>query len=198
MLKKFVTRLKKDSANAVLVTVIIFMPLLMIAVGFAADMSKSSYVKNSYVTMSQKSADTAVSAINGRGSLDNAAVQKFVSEFKAQSGGSDFHTNETLSYSSSDTCSTKVINNVERDLPYIEVKLETARGEGSISTEAYGIERGAAVPTKNLNPNVKFKVISADVYTASPNFMLGMFGTPCQYLKSSVSAISFGSNEDLK
>lgn len=197
MLKKILKKLKKDSADAVLVTVIMSMPAIMVAVGFAADMSKSSYVKASYVEMTQKSAETAVASINARGSLDNSSVRAFVNEFKTLSAGSASHTNETLAPSGG-PCTKNVIDGVERDLPYMEVRLGTARGAGDVgSTAVWKIEDGTSVIDKPLGSS-KYKVITADVYTGSPNFILGMFGTPCQYLKSSVSAISFGSNEDLK
>lgn len=197
-LKGILKKLKKDSGNAVLVTVVMAMPALMVAVGFAADMSKSAFVASSYASMSQRSVETAVSSINARGSLDNDSVRKFVSEFKIQSKSSTYHTDETLRNSEGGVCSTREIDGVKRDLPYMEVRLGTARGTGNVGqTYKWTIEDGDSVIDKTLGSS-KYKVISADVYTGSPNFILGMFGTPCQYLKSSVSAISFGNNEDLK
>lgn len=200
MLKKFLAKLKKDSADAVLITVILSMPAIMIGVGFAADMSKSAYVSSSYSSMAQRSAETAISTINARGSLDNNSVRKFVSEFRAQSAGSTFHTDETLSAESSAPCSTRKINGIDRKLPYMEIRLDTNRGAGesSASTYRYTVEADESVVNKALSSTVKYKVISASVYTGSPNFILGMFGVPCQYLESPVSAIAFGSNEDLK
>lgn len=199
MLKELRAKLKKDSANAVLVTVVMAMPLIMIAVGFAADMSKSAYVSSSYSSMAQRSAETAVKSINSRGSLDNNSVRKFVSEFEAQDGDSTFHTNETLQASKLSTCSTRVIDGVNRKLPYYEITLGTARGVGAVgATSVWKIGSGATIPNKVLDPAAKYKVISATVYTGSPNFILGMFGTPCQFLKSPVSAISFGDQADLK
>lgn len=198
MLKKLRAKLKKDSANAVLVTVIMSMPLLMIVTGFAADMSKSAYVSSSYSSMAQRSAETAVKAIDARGSLDNNSVRKFIDEFKVQNDPSKYHTNETLNASKSGTCSTRKINGVERELPYYEITLGTARGQGQVgSTLVWQISADEAVKDKYLRPDVKYKVINATVYTGSPNFILGMFGTPCQYLKSPVSAISFGDQADL-
>lgn len=199
MLKKFLAKLKKDSADAVLVTVIISMPAIMIGVGFAADMSKSAYVSSSYSSMAQRSAETAISTINARGSLDNSSVRKFVSEFRAQAGGSTYHTDETLSASSSAPCSTRKINGVDRKLPYMEIRLGTERGAGDVgTTNRYTIEADENVVDKVLSPSVKYKVITGNVYTGSPNFILGMFGVPCQYLESPVSAIAFGNNGDLK
>lgn len=195
MMRKLIARLKKDAGDAVLTTVVIAMPAIMIAVGFAADTSKSAYVSSSYTSMAQRSAQTAVSAINSRGSLDNNSVRKFISEFRTQSGGSAFHTNETLQAETSTVCSTREINGVTKKLPYVEVTLKTARGS-STGTTKWTIENGQSVVDQPLG-SAKYKVISADVYTGSPNFILGMFGTPCQFLKTSVNAISFGSNEDL-
>jgi hypothetical protein len=198
MLKKFFTKLRNDRADSVLVTVILTMPALMLGAGFAADMSKSAYVSTSYSSMAQRSVETAVTSINAKGSLDNNSVRKFVSEFQNQSNGSTSHTNETLT-SGPTGCSTRVINGVTRQLPYMEITLGTARGNSSIGdTTAWKIPDGTSVTNQVLDPKVKYKVISADVYTGSPNFILGMFGVPCQYLKSSVSAISFGDNTDLK
>lgn len=199
MLKKFLAKLKKDSADAVLVTVIISMPAIMIGVGFAADMSKSAYVSSSYASMAQRSAETAISTINANGSLGNVSVQKFVSEFRAQSGGSTFHTDETLGAESSSTCNTRNIDGIDRKLPYMEVRLGTDRGAGDVgATTKWTIAADENVVAKGLNPATKYRVLSADVYTGSPNFILGMFGVPCQYLKSPVSAIAFGDNSDLK
>jgi hypothetical protein len=199
MLKKFLTKFKTDSADAVLVTVILAMPGIMIAAGFAADMSKSAYVSSTYSSMAQRSSETAVSTINARGSLDNDSVRKFVSEFRTQAKVSKYHTDETLQAETSSVCSTRNIRGVERKLPYIEVRLGTARGANDEGTTTiWNVPADKEVVDKVLNPKIKYKVISADVYTGSPNFILGMFGQPCQYLKSPVSAISFGDNADLK
>lgn len=198
-MKKFLKKLKKDSADAVLVTIIIAMPAIMVAAGFAADMAKSAYVSSSYSSMAQRAAETAISQINASGSLDNNSVKKFVSEFRAQDSGSASHTNETLQANTSTVCNTRVINGVKRQLPYIEAHLGTARGTSNVQSDVvWQIENGKAVTNQALNPSIKYRVISADVYTGSPNFILGMFGVPCQYLKSPVSAIAFGDNVDLK
>lgn len=77
------------------------------------------------------------------------------------------------------------------------IRLETERGsDGSGSSEAWILEGPNSVPeAKDLSGS--YRVISADVYDVSTNSW-GVFGLPeCQTHKSSVSAVAFGSNEDL-
>lgn len=193
----------KDKADAILVTAIISMPLIMIAFGFAADTAKNVYVSNTYATKAQAAIETAVKSIDSRGSLNNDSVRKFISEFDTQAKGSEVQTNESKSFETK-SCSTAKINNVERKLPYYEIELGTARAKDTEGTSnLWKVQAGSQVVDQQLyrtdskGKRVKYKVIRADVYNGSQNIILGMFGQPCQLVKSSVSAISFGDNTDL-
>jgi hypothetical protein len=188
---------KLDKADAMLVTGILSVPFLMLIFGVAIDITKNTHLDDTYHSMAQTSIEAGVKEIDSRGSLNKAAVTKFVNEYKVQSKPSESHTSETNVYESK-LCSTAEINGVKRTLPYYEVTLQTARGNADSSkTSKWIIEGDKAVPNITINSALKYRVISADVYTSSENIMLGKFGIPCQVYKSSVSAIAFGSNSDL-
>lgn len=198
MFKKLLTKLRSEKGDAVLVTAILSTPLFMIAFGLAADTAKNIYVSSSYSSAAQAAVETAVKDINARGSLTNDSVRSLVKEFKVQNADSIYHTKEANAFES-ELCSTAEINGVNRKLPYYEVTLGTARtGSSAGHTSVWKVDGSGKVTDKILSKNTKYRVISADVYTSSQNIILGTFGQPCQLIKSSVSAIAFGDNVDLK
>lgn len=197
MLKKLLKRLKGDIADSVMIPFIIAMPLLLIVFGLGFDTAKNIWIKSTYASSAQAAVDAGVKTLNSKGSLTNKSVEKVVAEFKSQNSASTSHTREGAVYESK-TCSTAVIDGKTKTLPYYEISLGSARGNGVDSTSpVWKIEGTAAVPKKTLPTGSKYRVMTADIYTASNNSWLSMAGKPCQVYKSSVSAIAFGSNADL-
>lgn len=205
----------KDKADSVLTTFVLAVPLIALLSGLTIDVSKNIYLKNLYAQQAQSSAEAAVKSIDARGSLGNKAIAKFQEEFELQAAsnankktGKNVATSENESYEAGACKDEKVEITLDDgkkkkvNVPYYKLTLSTERGEkgekgvksktieiinGNIVDKSFGVQ----------GSKDKYKVINADVYTASNNIMLGMFGMPCQVYKSSVSAIAFGSNEDL-
>lgn len=202
MWKKFLKKIRSDSADSILITSIICAPLMGMFFCIATDSAKNVYTGNYYNTIAQASVETAVKTIDAKGNLVPAyTIPAFIKEFDNQIEGTaqkNTHTAEANSYTG--RCTTAEIHGVERKLPYYEVSLSTDRGvKNKASSKTWKIEAGSkpsyAVPAGSPNA---FRVVSADVYTSSSNIALGMFGRPCQLFKTSVSAIAFGDNVDLK
>ena len=197
MMNRLKARLRSDRGDSVLVVFLLAIPLFVLTMGFVVDTAKSVNADRAYASMAQTAVETGVKSVNSTGSLGNQAVSAFVREYRTQYGlKPDGSTAETQVYNS-EACSTAVVNGVKRKMPYIVVTLGTERGAKKQVTSTWIIEGNGAIPQHSLNGNV-YRVISADVYTTSTNFF-GVFGLPaCQTHKSSVSAVAFGSNSDLK
>lgn len=186
---------RSDKADSVLVIFLVCVPLLVLVMGFVVDLNKNVNTKIAYNSMAQQSAETAVKQIGPNGRLNQNASKAFVDEYKIQASASDYHTNETQR---SETCSTMDVNGVERKMPYMVITLQEGRGSDANVAKS-GI--WAYEDYKNVsNPgNVKgnYRAITATVYDSSTN-AFGTFGLPdCQLHSSEVSAVSFGSNEDV-
>lgn len=196
----FLQKIHSDRADSVLIIFLVSVPLLVLVMGFVVDLNKNVNTKIAYNSMAQVSAEAGVKAITPSGSLDNRSIIAFAEEYKSQSNSSEYHTNETNAYKS-DTCSTMEVEGVERKMPYMVVKLQEGRGTDDRQSTSWIIEGEytgdvTQIPVKNLGNN-KYRAISATVYDSSAN-SFGTFGLPdCQLHRSEVSAIAFGSNEDL-
>lgn len=191
-----VNRNNNDDADSTLIIFILMVPLLIVIMGFVTDLNKNVNARIAFATAAQESAQTSVRTVDVSGSLNNQTVEAFVDQYRYQVNPSEYHTNEIGAYQSNN-CSTVTVNGVEHEAPYMVIRLETERGsDGSGSSEAWILEGPNSVPeAKDLSGS--YRVISADVYDVSTNSW-GVFGLPeCQTHKSSVSAVAFGSNEDL-
>lgn len=186
-LKKFY----KDKADSVMVLFIIAVPMLILVMGMAININNAIYSKNELDAIAQTSAQTSIKAINSRGVLGNAAVQKFVNEHRIQYAETPLH--------KSNQCETMEVNGEKRTLPYYEIWLETGRGQTG-SSEPSSVWRVQGTDAVQYDPYLEsepYRVLSANVYTASSN-PFGIFGlSPCQLHTSRVSAIAFGSRSDI-
>lgn len=177
----------------------------MLVMAFGININQAVNISNEAKSKAQASVETAVKSLNSQGSLGNASVQSFVNEYHiqdhAKSGQAKNATSGTSdsSATASKQCSTMEIDGVKHQMPYMIVKLGTERGKNKVASNQIWTIEGTTntVPTKSLN-NVKYKVISATVYSANTN-TFSFPGVPaCQLHKSEVSAIAFGSNSDTK
>lgn len=185
-LKKFY----KDTADSVMVLFIIAVPMLILVMGIAININNAIYSKNELDAIAQTSTQTSIKAINSRGILGNSAVHKFVNEHRIQYAEIPLH--------KSNQCKKMEVNGVDRTLPYYEIWLETGRGQtgSSHSSGVWTVEGTGAIPYVSLGSE-PYRVLSANVYTASSN-PFGIFGlSPCQLHTSRVSAIAFGSRTDI-
>jgi hypothetical protein len=190
----------KDRGSATLVTGIISLLFICLCAGFAIDIAKNSYLKSSFTSRAQQSTEVAVQKINPQGSIGENGPQALVSSYTGETGVRD----ETDVWKT-DGCSTREISTWNGDkkaveMPYIVIRLGAERAVGTQSSVTYVSEGGRppSIVSGTYDPFAKYTVIAAEVNDSSRNLMLGMFGMSCQDYNAKVSAIAFGSNEDLE
>lgn len=196
-------KLRKNSKSDKADTLVIFfltLPFLMILIGISVNSSSSINSATEFKSIAQNAVEVAVKEVNAQGSLGSSAVEAFRTEYRIQSGDSaipNLATTDTRVQRAS-VCETAVIDGVERQLPYIQVRLETARGAGALQSSSWILEGRSNPPIDNRNlGSVKYPVISATAYTSSAN-VWNFPGIPeCQLHKAEVSAITFGNNSDI-
>lgn len=194
---KIMQRSKSDAADSALVIFVVLVPLLIIIMGFVSDLNKNVNARAAFTTAAQESAQSSIRTVDGSGNLNQSTVNAFVTEYRYQVNPAAEHTNEISAYKSA-SCDTVNVNGVQRKAPYIVVHFEGERSGSSVATSGTWVIEGATgtIPT-NVSITGASKVIEAEVYDSSVNNW-GVFGLPqCQTHHSTVSAISFGSNEDL-
>lgn len=205
IVENFKSNLCSDKADSALIIFLLSVPLLLIVMGFVSDLNKNVNARIAFSTAAQESAQSAIKTVDASGNLNNRSAQAFLQQYKYQvnpsatKAGDRIGTNEIAAYKS-DTCTTVTVDGKERPAPYIELSLQKSRGaDGTNNPESNKLTLSgpnAEVPA-NFNFGSGYKVINAEVYDVSTNNW-GLFGLPkCQTHHSSVSAVAFGSNEDL-
>ena len=170
-------RLKRDSANSIVIMgMAIFLLILLLSI-FAIDYTKSVYMKNAYQTMAQNATATAIKEQNTTGGLKHTAVQAAIEEYMRQrspeaAGGlgtketESFRTNECLQGTS---------------YPHIEIQFDNGRTVGTRwVSPVYVSENGQIpnVPVAEFADN-KYKVINMRVTDVADNYFWGMFTGRC-------------------
>lgn len=203
----------RDRGDAVLVTVLICIPLFLVAFMFAVGMAQNGWFKASFSDSAQAAAQKAAGTINNAGYLGEASLDEFVTEYMQLTNrtvnanlvtGRDSAAYQT-SEGAGSTCSTVEVSGVKHASPYIELRLDRNRNTGvsEVGSPLYVSEGGAAPKAVfTLNTRVNYRVLSATVYEASHSLLgdgFTMLGKEagCFTSKSVVSGITFGSNEDL-
>lgn len=202
-MRKFFNKRNKDRASATLVTGIISFMFLALCMGTALDISKNSFLSGSFKTRAQQASQASLKTLDARGGLKSTAANSFVTEYINDGIGDE------SKYFSSNTgqCRTmdvdgwdgKTVSNAK--LPYIVIKFDTDRKVGNTSGGPVYVSTNGDTPklvSGKFDVATKYTVINAKVTDAAPNFMLGMFGVPCQKFSPNVSSITFGSTQDLK
>ena len=191
-LKELLTQLKSDQGDGTLSLAIVFVPLAVICMGLVINTSQVVSNKFEYDTMAQSAAETAVKSIDARGNMDERAIRALIREHRQQMVATNAY---------SGACNAREIDGHQVTLPYYKVRLETSRNNaGGKVSETVKVDSS---DPSNINiPQIEnkgkpYRVISAEIYTAtsSPFSAIGL--QSCYYHKSTVSAISFGSNRDL-
>lgn len=207
-------RFHRDRADAVLVTTVLSMIFLCLMMGLSIDVSKNAKLKADQDSQSQQSTQIAVKSVDSRGNLGLPAVQAAVNEYKKQRGtstysnalmGSGTYRDEAAAFRIGDRCATRTIDTsigkvTDAQMPYMVIRLDADRGLGTTAGSVTYVSEGGAAPTLmsgRLDPTSQYRVINAEVHDSVNNMMLDIFGMDCQDLRSTVSAIAFGSNEDL-
>lgn len=205
MIKWLRKRLASDRGDAVLVTGIVSIPLFFICMGMAIDVTSNVVQKQAYASMATSSAESAIRNIKADGGLDQTAIDAFVVEYKIQRDSkadlrSDPGAGSSETSGRRGTCTTAEINGVERTLPYMEVRLDTQRNQGTsgLATSPYIMEGNEEIAKPSIPSNRTYRVIEATVYEANNNMIMGMFGgNVCQVHENKVSAVAFGNQRDL-
>lgn len=188
----------KDRASATLVSGIISTFFILLVTGFAIDISKNSYLKSEFASRAQHSVDISSKDMNARGGMKDTTPASLVTTYNTTFG--DDSTEAFKSPGCQVQEATLWDGSVgEVTLPYIVIKMDTDRARGVESDLVY-VSEGGAPPVQvsgTFDPSATYRVLNAEVTDYSQNFFLGMFGMGCQKFSPSVSAIAFGSNEDL-
>lgn len=212
---EFISRVKhrrvSDLGDAILVMSVIFVPFFFIVAGFAIDLSKAAYVKQQYQTMAQEAANDAARQINEKGSIKESAVDNAVYNYTQRRFEDDDSNKEHFSETkelmdkeyNSDRCAKIYHEGKEYDAPLMFITISGGRGQNdTVPPVRYMSSNGlwaypvvSDVDTGYSDSNI-YRKIELTVYDSSPNLIMGMFGRGCQYTKSVVNAVQFGSNED--
>ena len=214
--RKFRARRRSDRGDAILVMSVIFVPFFFLAAGFAMDLTKAVYVKEQYQTMGQEATTAAARNIDSKGSITEAApaavVQTYQDRFNGtsttavnQENGNNYSTLEGSVGVRNSSCTTVKVGNQTYNAPYMVITLSGGRNDldsvnGTSYSPVYTSEAYGAPVLKTgtvYDPSKRYYTISAVIYDTAPNLMLGMFGVPCQQTVSTVSSITFGSQEDV-
>lgn len=218
---KFLPNLRKrarsDRGDAILVMSILFIPFMFLITGFAMDLTKAVYVKQQYQIMGQEATSAATRTVDTKGSIKSTAVQQVVNVYAERFAGIDssginsgngdnYSTREGSQSVRTSVCTTVTLPNGQvKQAPYMELSLNGGRNDidnvNSSALEARYTSEGGAVPVPTTgypyNTTVRYYAINATVWDTSPNLIMGMFARPCQQVKSVVSSITFGSQEDV-
>lgn len=199
LLNYLINKNRSDRGDT-LVMFIVSIPFIMILMGFSVNINQqiNSGIENK--AMAQTSVETAVKKVDSQGSLNTASVQSFVNEYRIQTGDSSIKsgsTSESQAYRSP-VCSKAEVDGVEREMPYMIVKLGSERGVEKTQSSTWVIEglNNDEVEQRDLG-NTRYRVISATVYNTTTSLWGAVGLSDCQMYKSEVSAIAFGSNADL-
>lgn len=193
----------KDRASATLVTGIIGVSFILLVAGLAIDVAKNSWLKDSFTARAQQSVEIATKDMNARGGMKDTTPTVLVNTYLGTEEDSAFERDETKVFQSP-ACNTQEVTRWDGttgdvDLPYIVIRMDTERAIGNSSDLVY-VSEGGGPPVQvsgSYNPGATYRVLSAKITDSNFNFFLGLAGMPCQKHSPNVSAIAFGSNEDL-
>lgn len=202
---------KRDRGDAVLVTVVICIPLFMLAFMFAVGLAMNAWVKTSYADAAQAAATAAAADLNNSGYLGEGSLDTFVNQYMQLTNRSSFSAQQINAGASQtqeqniEQCNTVTVNGTKHATPYVELRLDRTRALGtSDESSPLYVSAGGAPPTAvyTLNTRVNYRVISATVYEASTSLLgdgFAMVGKTagCYTSMSVVSGITFGANQDL-
>lgn len=214
------SRFRSEKGDAILVTTILSIVMVFLVASLTMDTVVNTYIKQGFTSIAQDSVERSVSTVSLRGSLTEKSVQSVVDSYKDSRMTAEF-----APMLSDTTCNTIEIGTTrsngnyyitskgDKQLPYMTITLSTQRSAGkpaqhvTYSSEGYG---APVLQSGIYNPNLKYTVVSANIYDASPNTApsfsklapnTGKDGdyrsSSCQYYNNNVSAITFASLVDI-
>lgn len=196
LLARLASRRRDDSGGSMLVMAVLFIPFFMVTTALAIDLNKSVYVKSSFQLMAQDSATFGSRYIQAHGGIQNAApgyaAARYLQLFDGEAGGMARGDGNTA-------CQTVTVDGVTHRAPYMKMSLEQERsGVGPQLNYTWdptnGLRRYGFTDTADTTG---YKILRMTVWDTAPHLMLGFVGMNCQQTVSEVSAITFGSNEDV-
>lgn len=208
----------RDAGNT-LTFIIMAMPVFAFVMISCIAIASSAYMKNQQNAQAQAAVETAAKIDDGTGSLGPQSVAAFIQKYDVQRlGDGTRQTRQSVNGGlvTNGPCSYRDIPGVGKvQVPYIEVTLDAlrARGVSSAYKVHYTYKNGAWTngvdaagnPLPDSTGTIGYKAgskggvynaIAVKVYDSTEVPFL--FGSPCQSLTSSVSAIQFGTTGDLR
>lgn len=187
-------KLKSDKGDGVLVGALILTIVFFLVLAVMFDSVKNGAVRSDLTSMAQQSTDASIRTANSQGRLDWRAAEVAVNEYSLQREGLDGSTSESRTFASKQ-CSTGMVNGVERELPYYELRLDTSRGSGASGGASKVLAFSGAMPSSQdrpqLDPGADYSVLQMTVYDSTSNLLLNSFGKGCQMFEISTSATTF-------
>lgn len=196
-----VNKNKSDEGADVLVVAMIVLPLIIAAVGFALDITKNTYLSNSYETMAQASVSAASNERNISGELTRNSGPAFIREYMRQRGTDTSHlsregvqSSETLAFRP-ERCDRANASDIEGisgtgaiTFPYVRIDYASLRAQGgNFGTTRFVSQNGAVPNMSTYNPRGSY-VMTVEVYDVASNYFLGVMGHNCQIFRSEVSS----------
>lgn len=201
----FVQKLRSSRGDSVLVPGLVLTVVVVLLLGLVVDTAKNSFARDTLGMMAQQSADAAVKTADNRGSLSWKVLPALQKEYAEQKSGKK-GTADVSAMQRNSECSTGMIDlngdgvkDKKVSFPYYKVSLETGRGKNAKVSDKRTVQfsAGQTPSAPQLKTGAKYTVVNMVVYDSVSNFMLDMLGQPCQVFESNVSAITFGSMEDV-
>lgn len=205
-------RRKSDAGDALLVMSIFFCIFFTLCAGLAIDLTKAVQTKGQYQLMAQDATSAAARNVDLKGNIKPVAVNDVISVYNARFAGVARNDTEVGTYDATSggrgQCKTvKVPGAGEKTAPYMILTIANRMGDNannrrqSDSHASWTSEDGKLVSDLS-NPDYdgdahRYYSVRAEIWDTSPNFMMGMWGRPCQQLYTTVSSVTFGSQEDV-
>lgn len=210
-LLRVVERSDRDRGSSTLIIAIIGGAVLVFMAFACIDIASIGYMKNQQNSQAQDAAEAGAAVLTPTGSLSSASALRVAEQYleRRHGDGSAVWRNSSNPLApkavGNGPCSTRLINGAKVQVPYIVVKLARKRALGTTAEVTYTYRNGqwvggvdaSGLPLPVANRAVVYNVANVTVYDTATTTMMANFGKPCQNLTSTVSATTFGSNEDL-
>lgn len=189
---------ESDDGSSMLTFWLLFTPVLLLLLGSSIDLSKNRYLAEVYERSADSAAKAASNMRDAYGRLTGESVKRFDSEYKIHrsqlhSSAAGFRNNYCDSYEG-------------QTYPVMRAGISEERG-GTLNLNGGGEPSnfvasiswsGNSQPGDLAVPNTRGLGYSmvANVKETSGNFMLGMFGQPCQVYNVDVGTVSMSHDDD--
>lgn len=182
------SNVESDDGSSVLTFWMIFLPVMLMLLGASVDFSKNYYIADAYDRAADNAAKAASNVRDSQGRLSGHSIKQFDSEYKTLR--SENHTTATFRNSYCDSYQ-------GRSYPVMEAGIAEDRGgrTGDIATVGWA---GSSTPADLTVPNtigIGYSLVGK-VQETSGNYILSMFGHPCQVYNINVGTMSISEDGD--